>query len=227
MKIAWGVMVGDARGKTGTVCATLTRSGPVLRGLFRARQSKTQAQLEMRAAFGSLSSLWADPSMNAYRGAWVQLGLDHPEQNLWNADIYKTGLQWFIRANKNRQTVGESIILEAPAFAAVGDPGALSAQYSPGSPPTIEVSATQEPSATQAVVILATRGLSMGILTLSHQQRKIFTELPVTGSPWAVGPAYIAKFGNPVPNKNIFFQAHYLDVPQGRTGLTSWCIMDW
>jgi hypothetical protein len=83
MKMAWGVMVGDARGKTGTVCATLTRSGPVLRGLFRARQSKTQAQLEMRAAFGSLSSLWADPSMNAYRAAWVQLGLDHPEKNVF------------------------------------------------------------------------------------------------------------------------------------------------
>ena len=227
MKVAWSVLVGDARGKTGTVCATLTRSGPVLRGLFRARQSKTQAQLEMRAAFGSLSQLWADPSLNPYRSGWIQLGLDHPEKNVFNADIYKTGLQWFIRANKNRQTVGESIILEAPAFAAVGDPGALSAQYSAGSPPTIAVSGTQHPSVTEAVVILATRGLSMGILTLSNQQRKIFTDLPVTDYPWPVGPAYIAKFGNPVTDKNIFFQAHYLDVPQGRTGLTSWCIMDW
>ena len=227
MKIAWGVLVGDARGKTGAVCATLTRSGPVLRRSIRARQSSTQAQLEMRAAFGSLSTIWSDPAMNAYRGGWIQLGLDHHEHNVFNADVYKTGLQWFIRCNKNRQGVGESIILEAPAFAAVGDPGALTAQYTPGSPPTIEVSATQAPAVTEAVVILATRGLSMGILTLSNQQRKIYTELPVTNSPWAVGPAYIAKFGNPIQNRNIFFQAHYLDVPQGRVGLTSWCIMDW
>jgi hypothetical protein len=77
------------------------------------------------------------------------------------------------------------------------------------------------------VVILATRGLSPGILTLSNQQRKIFTELPTTYSPWAVGPDYIAKFGLPTPDKNIFFQAHYLDVPQGRVGATSWCVMDW
>ena len=76
-------------------------------------------------------------------------------------------------------------------------------------------------------MILATRGLSLGILTLSNQQRKIFTDLPVTTYPWAVGPEYIAKFGNPVTGKNIFFQAHYLDVPQGRAGTTSWCVMDW
>lgn len=227
MKVAWGVLVGDARGRTGRVCAQLTRSGPVLRAHLRAKQTTTQAQLEMRAAFGSLSTIWADASMTTYRAAWVQLGLDHPELDVYNADIYKTGLQWFIRCNKNRQGVGESIILEAPAFAAVGDPGALTAQYTGGSPPTIEVSATQAPSATEAVVILATRPLSMGLLTLSNQQRKLYTELPVTGSPWAVGPAYIAKFGLPVANKNIFFQAHYLDVPQGRAGLTSWCIMDW
>lgn len=75
--------------------------------------------------------------------------------------------------------------------------------------------------------MLATRGLSLGLLTLSNQQRKIFYELPVTTYPWAVGPAYIAKFGDPIPNKNIFFQAYYLSVAQGRAGLTSWCVMDW
>ena len=205
----------------------LTRYGPVLRGLTRNRQTRTQAQLEMRAAFLTISQLWADPSVNPYRAGWVALGLAHPEKNVFNADIYKTGHAWFVRCNKNRQGVGEAIRLDAPAFAAVGDPGSLTAQYSAGPPVEILVTATQAPSASEAVVILATPGLSPGVLTLSHQQRKLFTELPVTSSPWDVGPAYVAKFRDPVPGKNIFFQAHYLDVPQGRVGLTSWCIMDW
>lgn len=227
MKVAWSILVGDGRGKCGNVCATLTRAGPVLRGLIRAQQSSTQAQLEMRAAFSSLSQLWTDPAMNLYRFGWVALSIGHSELDVFNAFIFKTAHQWFVRCNKNRQGVGEEIILEAPAWATVGNPGALSAQYVAGPPVEINVSAVQAPSATEAVVILATRGLSLGILTLSNQQRKVFTDLPATSSPWDIGPAYVAKFGPPTPDKNIFIQAHYLDIPQGRVGLTSECVMDW
>lgn len=119
-----------------------------MRGLLRSKQPNTQLQLEMRAAFGNLSTIWTDPSMNDYRAAWVQLALDNHEHNVFNADIYKTALQWFIRCNKNRQAIGQSVILEAPAFAAVGNPGALSAQYTPGSPPTIALTGTQQPAVT-------------------------------------------------------------------------------
>lgn len=227
MKFAWSVLVGDARGKCGNVAATLTKSGPVLRIRGRARQSATESQLECRAAFLTLSQLWSDPLLNTYRWGWVALALAHSELDVFNAAIWKTGHQWFVRCNKNRQGVGEDILYEAPTFATVGDPGALTAQYVAGPPVEINVSTTQAPSATEAVVILATRGLSMGRLTLSNQQRKIFTELPSTSSPWDVGPAYVAKFGPPTPGRNIFIQAHYLDVPQGRVGATSWCIMDW
>lgn len=165
--------------------------------------------------------------MDDYRADWVALALAHAETNVFMQNIYKTGHQWFVRANQNRQKIGGSIILEAPAFAAVGNPGSLSAQYDAGPPVAIEVTPTQEPSATEAVVILATRGLSPGLLTLSNQQRKLYTELPVTSSPWDVGPAYESKFGPPVAGKNIFLQAYYVDVPQGRQGQTSWCTMDW
>jgi len=227
MKIAWSVLIGDARGKAGQVVGSLTRSGHVVRGCFRSKQSNSQAQLEMRAAFLTISQLWADPVMNAYRADWVTLSLAHPELNVFNAQIFKTAHNWFVRCNKNRQGVGESIRLDAPAFDTVGDPGAITAQYIEGPPVEINVSAIQGPSITEAVCILATQPMSMGRLTLSNQQRKIFTELPITSSPWDIGPAYEAKFRAPTPNKNIFVQVRYLDVPQGRYGLTSWCIMDW
>ena len=221
MKVAWSVLVGDARGKCGNVAATLTYAGSVLRGRVRAKQSNSQQQLEMRAALGSLSTLWSDPSMLTYRAGWVALGLNHPELGIFTQNIFKTGLQWFIRANRNRQVIGESIILEAPAFAAVGDPGALTLTFTPGAPGTLEVAATTPSAAGEAVIIAATPGISPGILTLGHQQRKVFTSTAGSESSWDIIAEYTARFGAPVSGKQIFVEAWYMDIAQGRIGLKS------
>lgn len=176
MKVNWSVLVGDAAGRAGNLAATHGYAGAVLRSVFRNRPTNTQLQLEMRAALGTLSSLWADPSMNAERAGWVSLGLAHGEPGMFTATIYKTGLQWFLRCNRNRQTIGEAIVTAAPAFAAVGDPGALTLIYGAGPPATLTVNATSPNAAGEAVIIFATRGLSPGILTLSHQQRKTYID---------------------------------------------------
>ena len=221
MKCAWGILTGEARGKCGHIVATVGRSGPVLRGHFRARRSATQTQLECRAALGSLSVLWSDPSMLTYRAAWVQLGLDHAEHNIFGADIYKTGLQWFTRANRNRQIIGEAVILEAPAYAAVGDPAAVTLTHGTG-PESLEVSATNPPApGDDAVVIYATPPLSPGIFTLGHQQRKLLIVNPGTAGPWDILAAYTAKFGTPTAGRQVFVEVWYMDIAQGMIGLKS------
>jgi hypothetical protein len=159
--------------------------------------------------------------MSTYRADWVALGLAHPEHNVFAADIYKTGLQWFTRANRNRQVIGEPVILEAPAFAAVGDPGSLSFYHDTGPPETLEVSATTPPAAGEAVVIYATPPISPGILTLGNQQRKLFIENPSVSGTWDILTAYTAKFGTPADGRQVFVQVWYMDIAQGRIGLKS------
>jgi hypothetical protein len=220
-KVVWSALVGDARGKVGSFTAVNTYAGKVLRRLVRTCQSSTATQLQMRAALGNLSTLWADPSMNANRADWVTLGLNNPEHDVFGADIYKTGLQWFIRCNKNRQTIGEAIRLDAPAWAAVDDPGALTLEYVTGPPAELNITATSDPDVGDAVVIMATRALSPGILTLGHQQRKIATINPKTNSPWNVITEYTARFGAPIIGKQIFVEVWYMDIDQGRIGLKS------
>ena len=221
MKLAWGILTDDARGKIGSICATLTRSGPILRGHFGARRSATQTQLECRAALGSLSVLWSDPSMLTYRAGWVALGLANPEHNVFAADIYKTGLQMFTRANRNRQIIGEDVILEAPAYAAVGDPAAVTLTHGTG-PESLEVSATNPPApGDEAVLIYATPPLSPGIFTLGHQQRKLMIVNPGTAGPWDILAAYTAKFGTPATGRQVFVEVWYMDIAQGMIGLKS------
>lgn len=227
MKVAWSVLVGDARGRSGQSCTTLTRSGPVLRGMFRARRSATQSQLECRAALGSLSTLWSDPSMLTYRPGWVALGLATPEHNVFSMDIYKTGLQCFTRSNRNRQLIGEAVILEAPAYHAVLDPGALTLTHTTGPPETLEVSALTAPAVDDAVLIYATPPLSPGIFTLGHQQRKLAIVKPSSAGPWDILAAYTAKFGTPAAGRQVFVEVWYMDIAQGMIGLKSQAAAIW
>jgi len=221
MKVAWSVLVSLARGKVGSVAAVDTWSGPVLRSCYRARMSNTQLQLSMRAALGGLATLWSDPTMAPHRADWIALGLAHPEACAGFADVYKTGFQWFVRANTNRAQVGEAIILAAPAFAAVGDPGALTLAHATGPPEELNVSATSPPAAGHAVMIMATPALSPGIYTLGHQQRKLSVINPGTSGPWNIFADYTARFGTPADGKQVFVEVWYVHKAQGRIGLKS------
>ena len=165
--------------------------------------------------------------MATYRAGWVALGLANPEASPGFADVYKTGFQWFTRANRNRGVVGEAVILEAPAFAAVGDPGALSISHTPGAPDTLDVSATQAPAAGEAVLLYATPPLSPGIFTLGHQQRKLLIQNPSVSGDWEIYAPYIARFGTPADGRQVFVEVWYVDIAQGRIGLKSQACCLW
>jgi hypothetical protein len=181
----------------------------------------------MRASLAYLSQLWTSSAMALYRGDWCALALGHAEKNVFDADIFKTGLQWFIRANLNRQTIAESPILDDPAWAAVGDPGTVTVTHVAGPPEKMDVSATTPPTANEAVVILATRPISPGIGTTSHQQRFIQKVNPGTAGPWDILAAYTAKLGAPLTNRQIFVDVHYVYISQGRAGESAQAHVFW
>jgi hypothetical protein len=180
-----------------------------------------------RTTLALYSHMWADPSMLGLRADWSTLAFSNPELDVFSALIKKTPANWFVRANINRATIGEAPITTAPTFAPVGDPGTLSLAFTPGTPGTLNVYATTPPGATEAVVIQATPGLSQGIATLSHQQRKILTVNPGTAGPWNIYPAYLARFGTPRASSQVFVRVWYVDKPQGRKGLTGQTSIIW
>jgi hypothetical protein len=190
-------------------------------------QPNSQLQLMMRANLGEVSGLWHSPSMAAYRAGWILLAAAHPEADIFGNLIKKTGLQWFVRCNRNRATFGLAPTLSAPAFAPVGNPGTLSASHD-GPPATyFNISATSAPGVGEAVVIQATKGLSPGLLTFSNQARNLKTINPGTGGPWDILPEYTAKFHAPIDGLQIFVTVHYVNIAQGRAGLTGVASIIW
>jgi len=218
MNIKWGLKVEKAHGKVGHVIAIHTRAGWALWHHKKPRQPKTSAQRELRNAFRSLSMLWADASMATYRHDWKALALAHPEPNIYGADVYKTGCQWFIRANRNRLTIGESVLFAAPAWAAVDEPGPTTLSHVHGPPAYLYIIPTDSPAATDAVIIFASRALSPGKVQLGHQQRMLTYVKPSTPGLWDIIVEYILKFGTPTTGQKVFVEVWYMDIAQGRIG---------
>lgn len=199
----------------------------MLRKSFHPMQPNSELQLMMRANLGEVSGLWRSTSMTAYRAGWILLAAANPEADVFGNLITKTGLQWFVRCNRNRQSFGLDAILEAPAFAPVGNAGVITLTHD-GPPPTyFNVTPTSAPVGTEAVVIQATKGLSPGLLTFSNQARNLKTINPGTGGPWDILPEYTAKFRDPIDTLQIFVTVHYVDIAQGRAGLTGTASIIW
>jgi hypothetical protein len=159
--------------------------------------------------------------MTANRPGWIALALAHAEQDVFLNYYTRTGLNWFNRCNRNLQLIGEAIILEAPTFAAIPNPGTLTLAHD-GPPATyFNVTPSTVPTSDNAVIIAATRPLSPGILTLSNQQRNVMVVNPGTNGPWDILAAYTTKFGTPHPDRQIFVQAHYIEIVSGIAGLTA------
>ena len=219
MKVAWSVLTGDARGKTGTIAATLSRSGPVLKQIGRQLQPNSQEQIANRAAFSTLSQLWRTPAMDANRANWISLAINHLEEDVFHHLIKKTGSQWFIRCNRNRQTLGLDPTLAAPAFAIVADPGNITLTHVTVPAEEMHVHAATLCGAADAAVIRATKGLSPGRLTIGNAQKIAYVSPIAAAQDWDILAAYTAKLGAPVPGMQIMIQVTYIDSLQGRAGL--------
>jgi hypothetical protein len=157
--------------------------------------------------------------MAPYRAGWILLGVNHPEPNVFGTLIKKTGLQWFTRANKTRETFGLAPILAAPTFAAVTDPAAVTVTNAGGGA-ALNIDTTTPPNtATEAVIIKATRGMSPGRTVMSNSAKIIKTLNPGSTGPWDILPEYTAKFGAPVDGLQIFAQVYYVTITAGYPGL--------
>lgn len=219
MKVAWSVLIGDARGTTGTVSASKGYAGTTIRAHAIPSQPNSVAQLLARANLATMAQFWRAPAMATYRAGWVILAIAHPELDVFSYPIKKSGMQWFVRCNRNRQTVGLPVLLTAPAFAAVANPGVISLSMD-GPPATyLEVTPTTPLASGDSAVIAASRCLSPGLLTFSNTTRILKTITGPDAGPWNFLTDHTAKFGNPISALQIFVEVHYVNDAQGRAGL--------
>lgn len=212
MKIKWGMMMTDGRGKLGGQVASKNRAGAYVRTKVTPTNPRTSAQMAVRYAFAVVTKAWSSLLTNTERELWNESA----DSGMWNkTDIFgdakrPTGKNLFTSINRGLQEAGFPLTSQVPPKAEFpeivldGTVWQLEATVTfNGSLPVL--------AGDSAYVVYATPPLSAGTSYFENKLRKILT-IPAGGAPEAYFDAqfassYVAVFGAPAVGDNIFFGA--------------------
>src|SRR6056297_1294291 len=98
MKMKFGALVTDGRGKIGGQVASKNRYGSYLRTKVTPSNPQTASQLNVRSVLAALSSGWRDLTQ-AQRDGWNAAVLDFQKTNVFGDTITPTGKNLYTRLN--------------------------------------------------------------------------------------------------------------------------------
>lgn len=203
MKIKWGALMVDGRGKIGGQVASKNRSGAYMRNKVTPSNPRTASQQANRSLLGSLSASWssltaaARASFNGAVDAWSKT-------NIFGDSIKPTGKNLFTALNKNLASVGLPTVVVAPAKIEVPIL-ALQSVVMDISSTTATIAYDGDVDGTY-LVISATPALTQGTTFTKGKFRRITSVLAEDLDPSAVYAAYVDRFGAPVAGQNISFE---------------------
>lgn len=201
MKIKFGAIVTDGRGKLGGHVLAKNRSGNYMRTKVTPVNPQTTFQQAQRSALGSLSSGWS--------------GLTETQRQAWNGavgsfqstDIFgdlksPTGKNLFTGLNRNLLNSGQSIINDPPNPEAVPNASITSAAYSLAGT-SFDV-ATTGATTGAFIQMWATPPLSPGTSFVKNRLRLVETLAGSANLTADIHTAYVARFGAPPVGSNVY-----------------------
>jgi len=218
MKIKFGAIVVDGRGKVGGHVMSKNRGGAYMRTKVTPINPQTVDQLSVRSAFTSFSQSWRALAESA-RLAWNSAVSSFTKTDIFGDIKTPSGINLFMKLNMNLNTIGEAPLVTPPGltdappvveFTATADasPAAMSLAYAP----------TPVPADT-SYVVEATPMVSPGKSFLKNQYR-VIQVVPAAGvTPANVLAAYNAKFGALVAGYKIGIRIRAVSNVSGVSGL--------
>lgn len=212
MKYAPGLMVGQLSGKAGSTVASHNRFGSYFRTRNIPVNPNTESQQDARNNLAAISQAWRDLT-DAQRAAWNAEGPTVTSYDSLGVAYNPTGQQLFVGLNRNTYIYSGalSITTDPPPINPVTALATASTMVSSG-PTLISIAYTATPLAAGTKIVLeATPCLSPGITFVKRSwYRQILVSAAAAASPLVASSAYVAKFGEVVAGKRIFFRAYVL-----------------
>ena len=201
MKLKFGAIVTDGRGKIGGHVASKNRAGAYLRTKVTPSNPNTVAQMQARSILASLSQMWQTLT-DSQRSGWNEAVKEWGTTDIFG-DIKKpSGINLFVKLNSNLLNVGIPILSDVPAKSEV--------------PAVIVLDATYTIS-TDNISIIFNNGLANGYIGLVRATPKLSAGVSFVKSEFRVigynnvvldnltlGNAYSARFGIPSVGDNIY-----------------------
>jgi len=222
MKMKFGAIVVDGRGKIGGHVASKNRSGAYLRTKVTPVNKKSTAQTMVRGRLAGISQAWRGLSQSLI-AAWNAAVSDYSKTDIFG-DIKKpTGFTLFQKLNNNLAQCGIVLMNTPPMPIAVPYVLLPSVAMTGGVSVTLTFAPTPVPVGTN-LIIRATKGMSAGISFVKSEFRTIANLPAATATGANFTAAYEAVLG-PVPadGTKVFFEVYFISTVTGQKGAVTQC----
>lgn len=217
MKMKFGAIVVDGRGKIGGHVASKNRGGAYLRTKVTPSNPNTSLQAAVRNRLTSLAQAWR--GLNAVkRESWNKAVSNFAGTNIFADKVNPSGINLFTKLNANLLEVGSSMISEAPLPSEVEPVLTVSATAAAGTPAFSVVFTPTPVPANTAFIVRATGQVSAGISNLKGKFRNITVLASASTSPEDLLTAYTAKFGTLVAGQKIGVEIVPVNTVTGQKG---------
>lgn len=207
MKIKWGALVVDGRGKIGGQIASKNGAGAYMKNKVTPSNPQTAAQTAARALFGVISAGWSALSAAQIAG-WNEAVSDWTSTNIFGDLKKPSGKALFQRLNNQAQSVGLSAVLTVPTKLALPN-APISGVALDITAATIALTGVDTAASTQ-IAVWATAPVSAGTKNVKSKLRQIYTSTGAAYSTEDAYTAYEAKFGTIATGQNIFIGVKYV-----------------
>jgi len=220
MKMKFGAIVTDGRGKIGGHVASKNRQGAYLRTKVTPSNGQTSFQQGVRNLFTQLSQAWRSLTQ-AQRDSWNGAVASFSKTDIFGDLRNPSGANLFQKLNNNLQSVGVAILTDAPLPVEVPNTS------------LIEITETAVTGAMNLVLsdavalgsslkVFATAPMSPGKNFVKSEFRLITTLDAETATPVSVNTEYLAKFGAaPLFGQKVFFKVLPISTDSGQAGSAS------
>lgn len=201
MKIKWGAIVVDGRGKLGGHVAAQNRAGSYLRTKVTPSNPQTTFQTSVRNLFGSISSGWSGLSASAIL-AWNAAVEDWKSTNIFGDLKQPSGKALYQRLNQQAQVAGYPAVTVPPAKVTLPDSNVTAVTFDISS---TEINPTGIYSGTGFTVETFSSGpVSAGTTFVKNLMRLVGNSGALAYSPTGAYTQYVAKFGTPVAGQKVY-----------------------
>lgn len=206
MKMKFGAIVTEGRGKIGGHVASKNKSGAYLRTKVTPVNRQSVAQSNVRARLTAISQ--------GFRGltaarilAWNSAVADFKKSNIFGDSVMLSGAQLYQRLNNNLLCINQTQITDPPLPNSVLNMGVLTLTGAKGTP-ALSLATTVAIGATESVKLFATAGVSNGKKFVKSEYRLIDILTTSDTTPISILAAYVAKFGAvPAAGMQVFVKA--------------------
>lgn len=207
MKIKFGAIVTDGRGKLGGHVFSKNASGAYMRTKVTPTNPQTSDQTTVRALFAVISQTWSTLTAGQIT-AWNSAVADWVKTNIFG-DIKKpTGKALFQQLNNQAMSVGYSALTTPPAKVELPD-DVLSDVVLDISSTTLTLTGASTAS-TSKVAVYASGIVTDGTTNVKSKMRLVYYAAGDVYSNTAAYAAYVAKFGAPTAGAKLFVGVKYI-----------------